>query len=41
MDFITFVFKGLIMHYAIGTYYKEVKVQLHESATSALDENGW
>jgi hypothetical protein len=40
MNFITFVFKGLIMHYAIGTY-KEVKVQLHEFTTSVPDENEW
>jgi hypothetical protein len=40
MNFITFDFKGLIMHYAIGTY-KEVKVQLHEFATLAPDEKKW
>jgi hypothetical protein len=39
MNFITYVFKGLI-HYTIGTY-KKVKVQLHEFATSAPDENEW
>ena len=38
LNSITFVLKGLLTQYAIGTC-KEVKVQLHEFATTTPDEN--